>query len=436
MSGDLSRRHLLLAGGAPAAAPRIVSVSTATISSVTPAIGVPGTEVIIAGSYFGSEQFSGQVWLGTTPATVQSWSDTQIVALVAAGALSGNAQVVQNGVLSNAFPFVVDTLHLASVWPKQGAAGTSVTLDGSGFGASQGSGIVWLGNVAGEVVSWSDAEVVATVASAAGSGVARIQQNGVWSNAVAFTVPAADGSTLALVPSLLNLMVGDTHTIQALNGAGQPVTGLTWASSDPTVVSLSSDDPPLLTALAAGHVTIAAGTASADVTVSDPAILPGGVLPVGTVLWSYPGDYWPIFPAVPSPSGAADMFAISTGTVTAIRSDGTTAWIASLETADNWWADFQGGLILQKGESIVRLDGATGQPITLLPAPSDVNVSQSFAAIHADGTVFVIQNRMIPYDPPPCGDQWGHCPPPPPPPPRLLRYWVWTPLGAGRNSVW
>ena len=75
-----------------------------------------------------------------------------------------------------------------------------------------------------------------------------------------FQVPGPDGTTLTLVPSMLNMVVGDTHTIQALGSGGQPVTGLTWTSSDPTVVSLSSDDPPMLTALAAGHVTIAAGT--------------------------------------------------------------------------------------------------------------------------------------------------------------------------------
>ncbi len=54
--------------------------------------------------------------------------------------------------------------------------------------------------------------------------------------------------------------------------------GLTWTSSDPAVVGLSSDDPPVLTALAAGHVTITAGTASTDVSVSSVA------LPLGTVL--------------------------------------------------------------------------------------------------------------------------------------------------------
>jgi uncharacterized protein YjdB len=69
-------------------------------------------------------------------------------------------------------------------------------------------------------------------------------------------VPRPGGAIVTLVPNLLNLAVGDTHTIQALNAAGQPVTGLTWTSSDLNVVSLSSDNPTVLSALAAGHVTI------------------------------------------------------------------------------------------------------------------------------------------------------------------------------------
>ena len=86
--------------------------------------------------------------------------------------------------------------------------------------------------------------------------------------------------------------VGDTGTVQALNAAGQPVTGLAWTSSDPTIVSLSADNPPVLTALAVGRVTNLAGGASADVTVS------AGPLPVGTVLWSTAGSVDAIVPAV------------------------------------------------------------------------------------------------------------------------------------------
>ena len=225
-----------------------------------------------------------------------------------------------------------------------------------------------------------------------------------WSNAVRFTVPVSGGNTLA--PNLLNLVVGDTHTIQALNPAGQPVTGLTWTSSDPNVVSLSTADPPVITALAPGHVTITAGTASADVTVSADA------LSVGTVLWSNPGNgagVTKIVPAVPSPSGVADVFAFQAdGTVQAITSDGATAWTADVAQAASGYLrgavvpDFQGGLVVREQiegvTSIAKLDGITGQRY---PAYAPTGTSRLAAsifilqplAVHPDGTIFAVQNN-------------------------------------------
>ena len=220
------------------------NVNTATITSVSPNSGLPGTPVTITGSGFGSAQGTGQVWLGTANGVVQSWSDTQIVALVTIGSASGNAQVLQNGVMSNAFPFNTGTPQITFISPASGISGTSITIIGTSFGSSQGSGAVQLGNTAAQVVSWSDTQVVATVATGALTGIARVQQNGMWSNAKSFTVPGGSGVTLS--PNLLNMAVGDTHTIQALNSAGQSVTGLTWASSNTNVVSLSTDDPPIL----------------------------------------------------------------------------------------------------------------------------------------------------------------------------------------------
>ena len=123
------------------------------------------------------------------------------------------------------------------------------------------------------MVSWSDTQVVATVASGSLTGIARIEQNGAWSNAFGFwvlppgsnavaqitsrrnPVPARyaatqierrrnmlpggkvpgshavtpiifrrdqvpGGNTMTLEPSLLNMSVGDTATIQALAQMG------------------------------------------------------------------------------------------------------------------------------------------------------------------------------------------------------------------------
>jgi hypothetical protein len=248
------------------------------------------------------------------------------------------------------------------------------------------------------VVSRSDTQVVATVGSSAVSGIARIQQNGVWSSALGFTVPVPNGfgKFNTLVPALLNMAVGDTRTLQALGtDSGQTVTGLTWATTDPTVVSLSPDDPPVLTALAAGHVTITAGSGSSDVTVSV------GPLPIGTVIWSNPGDgsgvSW-IVPAVPSPTGVADVFAFQNdGTVQAITSDGTVAWTADVSQA-NYQApgsilpDFQGGLVVVGGSGIYKLDGITGQPY-----PAYQGGLAGSVAVHPDGTIFAMANDFETY---------------------------------------
>ena len=390
----------------------VFDVATATISSVTPASGAPGDQVTITGSGFGAAQGNGQVWLGTANGVVQSWGDAQVVAVVAAGSASGKAQVLQNGVLSNLVQFDVNTLHVTGVSPTSGSPGTAVTFTGSGFGSSQGA--VQLGSTGGQVLSWSETQVVAKVAPDALTGIARVQQGGASSNAVAFTVTAPGGNPVTLEPNLINMVVGDTHKIQATSPTGQPVTGLTWTSSDPNVVSLSSDDSPVLSALAVGHATITAGTASCDVTVSA-GDLP---LPPGTVLWSNPGNgsgVARIVPAVPSPSGVADVFAFQEdGTVQAITSDGTTAWTADISRTPVYWAsgavlpDFQGGLVFVEQNSdgtysIVKLNGITGQRdlIYVLDPTTRLRAGEiwdfRYLAVHTDGTIFaVIQHDIDP----------------------------------------
>jgi hypothetical protein len=238
------------------------------------------------------------------------------------------------------------------------------------------------------------------VSPTAVTGIARTEQNGVWSKAFAFTVTGGSGSSVALVPNLLNMVVGDTHTIEALGSNGQSMTGLTWTSSAPTVVSLSTADPPLLTALAAGHVTLTAGGASADVTVS------AGALPLGTVLWSNPGNgcVSSIVPAVPSTNGIADVFAFPCDNtrVQAITSDGTTAWTADVSQAQWVMPDFQGGLVklIPVGTqyphgAIVKLDGITGQPGAVYTPTGTSYLKTSsttgpYLSVHTDGTVFAI----------------------------------------------
>ena len=140
----------------------------------------------VAGSGFGSTQGAGKLWLGSTLATIISWSDTQIVATVASNSTSGNAQVLQSGTWSTAVPFNVSTATISSVTPTGGLPGTLITIAGSGFGAAHGTGQIWLGTMPGVVQTWSDTQVVALVASGAATGNALVLQGGVMSNSVSF----------------------------------------------------------------------------------------------------------------------------------------------------------------------------------------------------------------------------------------------------------
>lgn len=383
------------------------TVITAAITSVSPTSGTAGTQVTVTGSGFGNAQGAGQVLLGTVPAQVSSWSDGQVVATVAVGSMSGTAQVLQSGIWSNSVAFTVSggPPQITSINPNTGSGGTVVTIQGTGFGSSQGSGIAWIGGTNAAVTLWSDTQVTATVGDSAVSGIVKIQQNGVWSNAVTFTVPST--SSVTLNPNIINMLVGGTSPITALNSSGKPVAGLTWVSSDSTVVTLSNDDPPVLTAVGPGNVTITAGGASADVTV----YAAGTTLPLGTVLWSDPGDgsgveCCTLYPAVPSPTGVADVFAMQVdGSVEAITSDGAVAWTTSLPPPTSFGAnsllpDFQGGTVVFNPTSIYRLDGITGQPYPAYNATTfeAKSLGLGYPAIHTDGTIFTIDYACAPTD--------------------------------------
>ena len=316
------------------------------------------------------------MWLGTANGVVVSWSDTQVVAQVAAGSASGNAQILQNGVWSVPVSFTVNTLQIANQ-PKLRIPGHFGHNHGQRVWIAAGQWYSLARQYAGPGYKLERYPGGGGGGSGAVSGIARVQQNGTWSNAVGFTVP-------------VRWEHGDARHAQhggrrypyrsgsEFGGAAGNRADLDLKRSN--IVSLSTDDPPILTAMEIGHVTIRAGSGSVNVTVS-----PAHSLTPGTVLWSNPGNgsgVTKIVPAVPSISGVADIFAFQAdGTVEAITSDGVTAWTANVspeqqEPGYSWvpfhgsvLPDFLGGLIVSgciaynSGVfSLVKLDGMSGQP--------------------------------------------------------------------------
>ncbi len=320
--------------------------------------------------------------------------------------------------MSNAIPFAVNTLQVTNVSPSSGEPGTVVTIIGNGFGTSQGNGVVWLGSTSGEVIGWSNTQVVAVVASNAVTGVARVEQNEGWSNSVDFSVPGGGGGpSVTLLPNLLNLDIGQTHAVQALDSNGQQVTGLNWTSSNPNVVSLSTNDPPTLMAQAQGQATISTGSASTVVTVVPPGTVPSP----GTVLWSDPlnGGVLSLVPVVPSVSGVADVFALDGNcNVWAVASDGTTPWETNIgqpppysslipNPCNAYVPDFQGGMVVKSETSTTDAGGVTTFQYQL--QKFDGMTGLGYPASSSTSTEWVTLNPPVPGWPP---GQYGFFVPP------------------------
>lgn len=212
-----------------------------TITSLSPSSAPVGSTVIISGSGFEAAQGSGQVTFGGTPATINSWSDTEI-SVVAPSA--GTVVVSQNGLSSNAVAFGVTAYpQLVSVAPSSGRAGDVVALTGSNFGTVQGSGTVTFSGIEAVVLTWSDTEVVVEVPDA-GSGPVIVSQDGLASNAVSFTrnyesqithlsvSSGAVGSTI----DVLGAGFGDVQGLGTVTFDGVPATVVTWSDTLVSVV--------------------------------------------------------------------------------------------------------------------------------------------------------------------------------------------------------
>jgi len=170
------------------------AVPNLVITGLSPSSGPLGTQVQINGMGFGATQGTSTVaFAGTGSPTIVSWSDTQIVAVVPSTATSGPVKVTELGVTSNSnISFTVPTPQVSSISPTTGMLGTFVTVTGSGFQASQGTGSVTFNGTTAAIVSWSDTSILATVPANAGTGSVQVHASGAVSNPnVIFTMNQA-----------------------------------------------------------------------------------------------------------------------------------------------------------------------------------------------------------------------------------------------------
>jgi len=146
---------------------------------------LPGSEVTLTGVDFGT--VTGTVTFAGVAADIVSWSDTSVTAVVPAGAPAGYVGAWRDGICSNGRFFTPSARpSIADVDPMFAPAGSSVTVEGTGFGAAPGQ--VTLAGVTCDVLSWDETAVVFRVPEGAASGYVGVWSNGVCSNGVWFGV--------------------------------------------------------------------------------------------------------------------------------------------------------------------------------------------------------------------------------------------------------
>ncbi len=160
---------------------------TPNIATLNPTSGAIGTSLSISGTNFGAAQGTSTVKFNGVSGVPTNWSNSGITVPVPAGATTGNVVVTVAGVPSNSVTFAV-IAGITNLNPTSGAIGTTVTITGTGFGASQGTSTLTLHGTAITPATWSATAITFIVPSGATSGNVVVTINGVASNGINFTV--------------------------------------------------------------------------------------------------------------------------------------------------------------------------------------------------------------------------------------------------------
>jgi regulation of enolase protein 1 (concanavalin A-like superfamily) len=140
------------------------TVINPTISALTPPGAQVGAWTTLTGVGFGVSQGTSQVKFNGVAASVSSWSDTSITAQVPSTATSGPVTATVDGVTTAGVSFtVLEALSITGVSQSAGPVGTTITVTGTGFGASQSSSTLSFYGASATVTSWSDTQITATV---------------------------------------------------------------------------------------------------------------------------------------------------------------------------------------------------------------------------------------------------------------------------------
>lgn len=221
--------------------------------------------------------------------------------------------------------------------PAADLSTSDATLALAGTVTDAGSGIVRT-LCGGEPAAMSGANASCTVPLLPGLNAAvlvAVDQAGNSTSAGRQATRLATPTEIVIAPTTVALAVGDLRGLTVTTDAGLTPTGVTWTSSNPSVVSIAPENDGTIVAESLGQTTITAtlGSLTAEATVR---VLPGAVAP-GESIWTVaptPGRQLQApMRANPVRDDDPDMFSIevdpatSATLVKAVRgADGATLW--------------------------------------------------------------------------------------------------------------
>jgi YD repeat-containing protein len=203
---------------------------TPSITSVSPSPAPVGATVTMNGTNLGATQGSSTLTFNGTPATTfPSWSNTQIQAVVPAGASTGNIVAIVNGVPSNSATSLLVRPTLTSLSASSAHINDVITITGQSFGTTQGFGEkVRFNGIEATPTGWSDTSITTPVPIGATSGnvVVQVFNGANLSNPLPFTVIPPPTVTSATPPAA---RVGDPVAVGGTNfGTGQGTNTITF----------------------------------------------------------------------------------------------------------------------------------------------------------------------------------------------------------------
>ncbi|PYU50485.1 MAG: hypothetical protein DMG53_03080 [Acidobacteria bacterium] len=362
-SGATTGNVVVTVSSQPSNGVNFTVVPAPSITSLSITTGAVGAAVTITGSNFGSTQGTSTVKFHGTTASPTSWSATSIAVSVPSGATTGTVVVHASGVDSNGVNFtVVPAPNITSLSVITGAVGTAVTVTGSNFGSSQGTGTATFNGTTAGVTTWGASSIAVTVPNGATTGNVVVNTSGVASNGKSFTV----------TPAITSLSI----TTGAV-GAAVTITGTTFGSTQGTSTAKFNGTTATVTSWGASSiaVTVPSGATTGNVVVTVSSQPSNGVN----------------FTVVPAPSIAS--LSVTTGAVGAAvtvtgsnfgssQGTGTVTFNGTTANVTSWGASSIGVTVpggATTGNVVVNASGvvSNGVNFTVVPAITSLSITLS-----------------------------------------------------------